>query len=828
MDLAHDFRRSFRTLRKSPGFALVTILTLGLGIGANTTIFSVAQAIFLRSMRYPGGDRLLFISRGYPGYPQGGGNFTYPAYRDMLQQNKSLDELAAFQSFGALALTDGSEPVRVNVNYVTPSYFELLGTATRLGRTFYRGEDRWGDADPVVVLSHGFWQREFGGDPNIIGRAIHLNLLALTVIGVTTESFRDAPGEIDSGEPVEAWIPLGLAYRLTSYSNLSDRNSALLWGIGHLKPGITAQDARDDFAAIAQRLAQAYPATDNGFTLVASPLKDRLVGQFYNPVWLLIGGSAFILLIGCANVVNLLLARLVARQRELAVRSALGASAARLTRQMLVENSVLVTVSAVLGIAVAGWGVHGLNAWGHANLPSVVQFHVDRWMLLASLLASVFTLLLFGLGPALVGSHVDLRDVLNQSGRQGASLDRRGATKLLIVAEVSLALVLLVGAGLLLRSFHRMTTIDLGFNTKDLLTLRIDLNSDKYSSPEARTLFARRAIETLETLSGVNSTTIWGPGMPGRETWVIDAIPEGRPPDDPRSIVMSTRHSVNPGALSNMGIPILRGRDFSWLDQAQAPLVAIVSESTAKASWPGEDPIGKRFAPVGNMTNLLTVIGVAADARLRQRLEMSDAAIGIAPGGLGPQLDVYLPYAQRPNRALVIAVRTQGHPGAITNAVRTAILGLDSALPVYDVALLEDRLAAQDDASLALTVVTGSYAVLALFLASLGLFGILAHTVGRRTQELGIRMALGAAPSDLLLMVLREGIMLTILGIVGGTIGALFLTRVMASLLFGISPTDPVVYVAISALLLAVSIAACYLPARRATRVDPVVALRNE
>ena len=828
MDLAHDFHRSFRTLRKSPGFVIVAVLTLGLGIGANTTIFSVAQAVFLRAMHYPDSDRLLFVSRGYPGYPQGGGNFTYPAYRDMLQQNKSFDKLAAFQSFGALALTDGSEPVRVNVNYVTPSYFELLGTPTMLGRTFHRDEDRWQDADPIIVVSHGFWQREFAGDPTIIGRTIHLNQQALTVIGVTAESFRDAPGEIDTGEPVDAWIPLGLAYRLTSYSNLNDRNSAILWGIGHLKPGATAKDARNDFAAIAERLGRMYPASDNGFTLVASPLKDRLVGQFYNPVWLLIGASAFILLIGCANVANLLLARLVSRQRELAVRSALGATAARLTRQMLAENSVLVVLSSALGIAIAWWSVRGLNAWGHRNLPSIVQFHVDRWMLTGSVLASVITLLLFGLGPALIGSHVDLRDILNQCGRQGVSLRRRGASKLLIVAEVSLALILLVGAGLLLRSFHRMTTIDLGFKTRNLLTLRLDLNSDKYSSPEMRTQFARRAFETLNTLPGVESATIWGPGMPGRETWVVEAIPQGRPPEDPRSIVMSTRHSVNPGALSNMGIPILRGRDFSWLDDSAAPLVAIISESTAKVSWPGEDPLGKRFTPIGKSKILITVIGVAADARLRQRLEMSDAAIGIAPGGLGPQLDVYLPYAQRPNRALVIAVRTEGDAGSITNAVRTAILGLDSTLPVYDVSLLEDRLAAQDDASLALTVVTGSYAVLALFLASLGLFGVLAHTVSRRTQELGIRMALGAARRDLLLMVLREGIVLTALGIVGGLAGAVVLTRLMASLLFGVSASDPVVYVAISALLLTVSIVACYLPARRATRVDPIIALRYE
>ncbi|HEX8799224.1 MAG TPA: FtsX-like permease family protein, partial [Terriglobales bacterium] len=535
----------------------------------------------------------------------------------------------------------------------------------------------------------------------------------------------------------------------------------------------------------------------------------------------------FILLIGCANVANLLLTRLVARQRELAVRGALGASSRRLARQMLAENCMLGVMAMVLGVAIAMAGIQGLRIWGHTYLPSMIHLSLDRWVLAGSVLASTFTLLLFGLGPALTGSRVDLRDALSQSGRQGVSLRRRRAAKMLIVCEVGLALVLLVGAGLLVKSFYRLTTIDLGFNTKDLLTLRIDLNADRYT-PEVRTQFATELSEKLQALPGVKSATIWGPGMPGRATWVVNAIPEGRQPDDPRSIVMSSRHSVNPGALANMGIPLLRGRDVTWHDDLNAPLVAIVSESSARTMWPGEDPLGKRFMPIGKDQKFVTVIGVAADARLRQRLEMSDAAIGIPPGGLGPQLDVYLPYAQRANRAMVVAVRVRGDAGAITNAIRSVVLGMDPTLPVYDVALLDDRLAAQDGASRALTAVTGGYALLALFLASLGLFGVLAHAVSRRTQEMGIRMALGAKRGELLLMVLREGATLTLAGLIFGLVGAMLLTRVMSSLLFGVSATDPFVYVGISALLLTVALAACYLPARRATKVDPMVALRYE
>ena len=828
MDLWQDLRSSLRMVRRAPGFVIVAVLTLGIGIGANTIIFSIAQAVFLRGLRFPDEGRLTFVSRGYPGYPQGGGNFTYPAYRDMIQQTSSFDTLAAFQSFGALALTDGTEPVRVNINYITPSYFDLLGTRMQLGRKFRSEENRWGDADPVIILSHGFWQREFGSASDIVGRAIHLNQQALTVVGVVDQNFRDAPGEMDTGEAVDAWIPLGLSTRLTGLSDLNNRNAAILWGVGHLKQGATLAQAKADFDTLNKRLVQQYPSTDSGFTLVVDRLQDRLVGQFYRPVWLLIGGSVFVLMIGCANVANLLLARLVARQRELAVRGALGATGARLARQMLTENFMLVVFAAALGVAIALAGLHALRNWGHPYLPSVLQFNVDRWMLTGSVLASAVTLLLFGLGPAMLGSRLDLRDALSQSGKQGSSLGRRRTAKLLIVFEVGLAMVLLVGAGLLIKSLRRLTTIDLGFDTKNLLTLRLDLNADRYTSPEVRSQFAKELVEKVNALPGVKSAMILGPGMPGRASWVVEATPEGRQSDDPKSIVMSARHSVNPGALANMGISISRGRDVTWHDDLNAPLVAIISESAAKAMWPGQDAIGKRFVPIGRDRTFVTVIGIAADARLRQRLDMADAAVGIAPGGLGPQLDVYLPYPQRPNRSLVVAVRVLGDAGTITNSIRSVVLGLDPTLPVYDIAMLDDRLASQDGASLALTAVTAAYALLALFLASLGLFGVLAHTVSRRTQELGVRMALGAKRQDVLLMVLREGVTLTAGGLICGLLAAILLTRLMSSLLFGVRATDLGVYASISLLLLTVALAACYLPARRATNVDPMVALRYE
>ena len=825
--LLQDLHFGARMLRKNIGFTIVAVLTLALAIGANTAIFSVAQAVFFRSSTAPDADRLMYVSRGYPGFPEGGGNFSYPAYRDMLQQNSSFVDFAAYQRFGSQVLTDGAEPVRIKVNFITPSYLSLQGVKPAIGRLLRPEEDRFGEGDSVIVLSYGFWQSQFAGSPDVIGRTIHVNQHAFTVVGVASAEFFDPLGQQDTSEVVDAYAPLGLAYHLTGYSNPTNRHSALTWGVGLRKPGVSVEQARADIAAIGERLGQAYPTTDRGYTLVARPLKDQLVGQFYSPMWLLIGGSIFILLIGCANVANLLLIRFAARQREFAVRTALGATSTRLARQMFVESFILVALAAVLGALLAVWGVAGLRSWGRLNLPQLIQIRVDPWMLAASALISVVTGFLFGLVPSLAGSRVDLRDALSQGGKQGSGIGHRRAAKALVVSEVCLAVVLLAGAGLLLKSLYRLTTIDLGFNTKNLLTLRLDLIGDRYAVTAKRTLFAKDLIQRLEALPGVQSASVWGPGMIGRATWVIEAVAEGRPVNDPRNIIGSSVHDVNPGALRDLGITILRGRDFTWQDDENAPAVAIISDSVAKAYWPGEDALGKRFRSTSD-PQMITVIGIASDARMRQRFLLSDAAIGTPPAGLGPQRDVYFSYAEGPHTALVIAVRATRDPASVAQALKSVVLSIDPALPVYDLAMLQDRLADQEQASRALTTLTVAYAALALFLAALGLYGLLSQSVSRRTRELGIRMALGASHSDVLSMVVREGLVLTLAGILFGLLGALFLSRAITTILFGVQPNDPSVLAGIAALLLAVAAAACIVPARRATQVDPMVALRYE
>jgi putative ABC transport system permease protein len=826
--LWNDLVFACRVLLKSSRFTIAVVLTLAIGIASNTIIFSIARSIFLRGVSYPDSKRLVYVSQAYPGFPEGGGQFAYPIYRDIVQQNKSFESLAAYQVSGPLSLTDGGQAVRVAVTYCTPNYFSLLGVRTALGRVFQENEDRFGSGDPVVVLSHAFWQRQFSAAPDIIGRTIHLNERPFTVIGVTAENFRDSLYEQEFGEEGNAWIPLGLAYTMTGFSGPNDRVGTNLWGIGQLKPSVSVAEAHADLEALAKRFEQIYPDSFRGYGLVARSLQDQLLGMFYAPTWILTAASGFLLLIGCANVGSLLLARLLSRQRELAVRAALGASPARLARHLILENLLLLVLAGSLGWTLAAWGMSALRVWASAHLPAAIHFETGRSALFASLGISLFTGLLFGLGPALLGARVDLRDALSQSGRQGQSLGRRRSQKILVVAEVALALVLLAAAGLMLESFRKLASTDLGFRTENLLTLRLDLRSARYAEPAARARFGRRLVETLQAIPGVDSATLWGPSMLGHATWVYIAYPEGRAPEDKDARLMMGRHSTNPGALTNLGIPLLKGREFSWQDSLETPFVGVVSESVANRLWPGQDPLGKRMRSAEGSFPWVTVIGVARDARHGQRMDLTDAAAGVTPYGLKPQCDIYFPYMQRPNPGVTLAVRTHADLQSISNALRSAVLSLDPTLPAYDLALLDARLAEQVAPVRTMAILSGAYALLAVFLAGFGLFAVLAHDVSQRTQEIGIRMALGALPRSVLTLVLREGLLLTLAGFAVGVAGALLITRMMQALLFGVSPTEPAVFGAIAVLLLIVAVVACWVPARRAMRLDPLEALRRE
>ena len=823
-----DVRHALRRLAKSPRFAMVVVLTLAVGIAANTIIFSVADGVFFHGLPYPDGDRLVYVSRAYPGFPQGGGQFTYPAYHDMLEMNASFDVLAAFQGYGAVALTDHGDPVRVAMNYVTPSYLTLLGAKTYQGRLLREDEDRYGSGDAVVVLSYQFWQRQLGADPNIVGSTVHLNNRPFTVVGITAPDFRDALDEQEHNEQTDAWMPLGMAYTMTGFSSTTNRDSAILWAVGRLKPGVTFAQAHEDFANIAERLAKQYPQSDSGFGLVTRPLKDQLMGVFYTPARILLGASALLLLIGCANVANLLLARLIGRQRELAVRSAMGASAQRLARHLLIENLALTAMAGALGLVLAAWGMAAFRSWGAAHLPPVIHLQTKGWVLLASVAVSLATGLLFGLAPALLGARVNLRDALSQGGRQGASLGRRRGQKILVAVEVGLAIVVLAAAGLLVQSFRKLAATPLGFDTANLLTFRFELRSARYTEPAARAQAGKLLVEKLQGLPGVQSVTLWGPSMLGRATWVYIANPEGTRDDDTGARLMMGRHGVNPGALANLGIPLLRGRDITWEDTERTPWVAVVSESVANKLWPGQDAIGKRMHSTGALIPWVTVIGIARDTRHAQRFDLNDATVDIAPGGLGPQYDAYFPYLQRPNAGVTLALRVTSDPKSVASELKQAVLSVDPQLPVFDIAMLDDRLESQIAPMRTMAALTGAYAAVALFLAAFGLFAVLAHDVSQRLHEMGIRMALGAQPRSVLALVLREGLLLTFAGLAAGVVLALGVSSAMKNLLFGVSSAEPGVFLSIAVLLVVVATLACWIPARRAMRLDPVEVLRGE
>jgi predicted permease len=823
-----DYRYATRRLAQAPFFALFVVLTLAVGIAANTIMFGIADAVLFRGLPYPDADRLVWISRGLPGYPQGGATFSYPAYRDIAERTTSFDSVAAYEGWGSVVMTGRGEPVRVVTNCVTPSYLTLLGARVQLGRVLRPEENRVDSGDAVVVVSHGFWQRQLGSDPAIVGRTIHFNDKPFTVVGVTAADFRDALNEEEHREEVDAWIPLGLAYEMTGKAWAIDRSGTSTWAVGRMKPGATLAQVREDLSTIDKQLAAAYPQTDAGTTLVPRPLKHYLLGRLFSPISILLVASCCILLIGCANVANLIFARLLGRRRELAVRAALGASAQRLAHHLLIENLLLTALAGIAGFALANWGMIVFRAWAPLHLPPVVQIQSGIWVFLVSLGVSLMVGLFLGVAPAFFLSRVNLQDTLRQAGRQGQGLARRRGQKLLVIAEVSLALVVLIAAGMLVESFRRLAATPLGFDTANLLTLRVEMPVSTYPDDAARARFGRLLEDNLQSLPGVQSATVWGPGMLGRARNAYVAYPDGASPSDAEARLLMDRHSINPGALANLGIPILRGRDLTWRDDANSPIVAVVSEGVANKLWPGKDPIGKRMRSASGFTAWVTVVGVARDARQAQRFDMNEVSSGIAPSGIGPQFNVYFSMLQRPSQLVTVALRVGGDVTTVSRELKQAVLSIDPALPIFDLAMLDDRLEAQLAPSRLVAAISTVCAGVALFLTAFGLFAVVAYDVSQRVHEMGVRMALGAQRGDVLRLVLREGLALTIVGLLCGVGLSLEGGNTLEAFLFGVTPFDPAIYATISAVLVGVALFACWIPARRATRLDPIAVLRGE
>ncbi|MFN7942443.1 MAG: ADOP family duplicated permease [Thermoanaerobaculia bacterium] len=823
--LAQDARFAARSLRRSRGFALAATLTLALGVGGTTAIWSVLRAA-LADPDYPAADRLVHVWATWPG---GSGNFGFPDFRALVEQNQAFERLAAYENWGGVALTGVERPVMLEPSFVTFDYLPMLGAETELGRTFLPSENRLDAAAPVAVLSHACWQRQFGGDPAIVGRTLRLNGEPTTVVGVLAAGFRDlGPAEHGVAAP-DLWLPAASAPRLLGQPPLSDLYS-IYWGVGRLRPGVSFDQARENLAETARRMERDQPRARERHGLDLQSLAERTTGAARRPAMLLFAASGLILLLGCVNLANALIVRLGRRQAEMAIRGALGASAGRLARQLLVEAGLLALAGGLAGVALALWWIRLLAGWVRADVATFVEPRFDGAIFAAAAALTVATLVLFGLAPSLLGRRVDLRSALGQAAGRGATDGRARLRRALVVAEVALATVLLVGAGLMGRSVQHLLTQPRGFDPTDLLTLRIDLSGERYADAAARVRFAQALEEKLDAVPGVRSTTLLGPSMLGNATWVMSLFPRDREPASAEDFVQLFRHSVNPGALANLGIPLREGREFDRHDAADQPPVAILSEEVARAFWPGSSAIGRQLRRVDPALPPITVVGVAGDAQHRSRYSLDDIAAGIAPCGISPQRDIYLPYAQRPNPSLTAAIRLAGAPadrGESIRRVTGAIAALDPDLPPSDVAMLADRLAAQERSPAAIAALFAAFAGFALFLAALGLYGVIAQSVEQRAREVGIRLALGARSADILRRFVGGGAALALAGVGLGGLAALAAARAMASLLFGIEPADPATFAAVSVALLAAAIGSSILPVRAVLRRGPTSALRE-
>ena len=802
--LIHDLRYGLRMLARNPGFTAVAVLALALGIGANTAIFSVVNAVLLRPLPYPDSGRLVTLwgtkkAAGFAG-PVTICEPDYPEWRD---QNHVFDGIAGFR-WETANLTRAGEPARLIGSAVTASFFPLLGVRPALGRAFSSEYERAGH-DNVVLISHSLWQDHFGSDPSVVGKSITLDDRILTVAGVMPESFA-FPSQADY------WTPAVLA---------SDCHNTTMRVVAHLGPGVKMERARDDVALIARRLIQERHRPDPGWSWTVMRLQDEMSSNLRPSLFLLLGAVGLVLLIACANVANLLLARASSRYREVAIRSALGASRTRVIRQMLTESVLLALFGGGLGLVAATWSRDSLVALMPHKLAApglvgrIVSVRLDAWVLGFTLLISLLTGLVFGLAPALETSGSGVAEALKEGGRSSSGLGRGRLRNTLVVGEMALALVLLVGAGLLIRSFARLTSVDPGFRPVHLLTMNVNLPDSRYQTAGQMIAFERRALGRLAALPGVeHAGAVFG--LPFGETLISGDISVE---DQPSANAGAAKLVVSNDYFQTLGMPLVKGRLFNDHDTETSPHVLIISQSLAVRLWPHDDPIGRHLDPGFSDSGWYTVVGVVGDVKQRSLDETRNPVI-------------YMPYAQSPISFLMqditFVVRTAPDPASLIDPARRAIDDVDPNLPVFDAATMSQLVAQTVDEPRFNSVLLGAFAALALALAVIGIYGVMSYATAQRTHEIGVRMALGAEREDVLKLVVGQGIRLTIAGVGIGLAGALALTRLLAKFLYGVGPLDPASFFGAAVLIAAVALVATYIPARRATKVDPMVALRYE
>ena len=804
--LLQDLRYSVRTLVERPGFTVVAVLTIALGVGGTTAMFGVVDAVLLRPLPYAEPDRLVMLWTRTPGGPQAAAS--WPEFVDWREQSHSFADMAVWRG-QSVSLTGGAEPERVVGAFVSDRFFPLLGARPALGRTFTAEETDPATARPVAVLGHGLWQRRFGSDPGILGRSLVLNGQSHTVVGVLGPDF-------DGGNaPAHGWfmgcdVFLPISY-FPNKKGLARGETEILV-LGRLRPGVDASQAGTDMAVVARRLEQAYPDTHAGRGVEIVPLHEQIVGSFKPALLVLLGAVGLVLLIACANVANLLLARASRRRRELAVRAALGAGRTRLLRQLLTESAVLALLGGALGLLVGHWGLALLLSLAPAGvLPGSLT--LDGRVMAFALVLTAATGVCFGLVPAIQASRPDLDGVLKEAGRGGSGSAGHRFRDVLVVAEVTLSLVLLVGAGLLLRSAVALQRAELGFRPDHVLTAEFRLPPARYPEPRVIAAFFRQTLERLRAVPGIESAALARAvpfsGNGGSTTFQVEGEPEppkGREP-------VAQLNIVSPDYFRTMGVRQLEGRDFDEHDTADVPSVAVVNETMARQLWPGMDPIGRRLRL--RDAGWVTVVGVVGDVRHSGPSEP-------------PQPQIYTTHEQDARIFACVVARTAGEPMAMAAPMRAALWAVDKDQPVWKVRAMEELVTGSRGTARAMSLLVGVFAAVALALAGVGIYGVMAYAVSQRTREIGIRMALGAASGRVLRLVVGRALVLTSVAIVLGAIGATVLARLLGTLLFGVGPADPVTFGVAAAALASVGTLAAYLPARRAARIDPVRALAEE
>ncbi len=797
--LLQDLTHAARVLRRSPGFTIIAILTLGLGIGANTAVFSVLNAVVLKPLPFSQPERLAWVWGKFPLSEQA--CVSPPDYRDYRERNRSFEQLGAISVVvNASTLAGGSAPEHVNTSVVSSDLFAALGIRTELGRSFTRADEQVSQPQ-VVMLGHAIWQQRFGGDRSVVGRTLALGGESVTVIGVLSQ-------DLPLLSSAQVWIPLPMLNQ-----GLGNRQGHFLRLIGKMKPGVSLHTAQADLDSIARFNARLYPATNTDWTVRLESLSDVKVGPVRSALWILLGAVALVLLIACSNVANLVLARGVARNKEAAIRAALGARRGRLVRQWVTESVMLTSGGGVAAMALALWGVEALRSFGPADLPRLNEVRVDGIVLAFGMGLSMLTGVGFGLMPAIRRKDDDLQPALKEGSRGsgGSGTQRMGG--LLVIAEVAMSVILLVSAGLLIKSFWRLVHVNPGFSAQQLITAQIQVSGKSYDDDRKRTGFFHRLLESAAALPGVDSVG------------AISELPLSGQLNDQFFQVQGRTYSPNQKDDANirtvagdyfraMRIPLLRGRFLSARDAANASKTVVVNEQFTTRYFPGADAIGQRLR-IGDDKEAREIVGVVGGVRHNSLQE-------------SPWPEMYLPNDQGPAYSLNLVIRASRDPANLASALRGAVNVVDPEQSISTVRTMEELVSSSVAQPRFASLLLGSFALLALVLASIGLYGVISYAVSRRTREIGIRMAVGATPSDILRLVVSQGFRLTAVGLGIGLTGAFFLTRLLATWLFEVTPYDAVTFAVLPMLLAGVAILACWIPAVRAARVDPLISLREE